>query len=210
MKLQGKILNWNDEKGFGFAEPSGGGDHVFVHIKSFKPLSRRPVNGDAILFEVVRENDNRYKAKNIKFVHDVNASSDRRRATSRTSFGAFFTLFFCIILLGSVFIEKLPAIVIGIYMVMSSVTFVAYLMDKSAAQNGRWRTKESTLHLFSIMGGWPGAYVAQKILRHKSSKEEFKSVYWATVWLNVGGFLWLYTEKGSNVLNSVVIQIING
>lgn len=210
MKLQGKVFNWNDEKGFGFAEPLGGGDHVFVHIKAFRLGSRRPVNGDVILFEVVRENDNRYKAANIKFACEVKASSDRNRATSRVTFGASCTFIFCIVLLGSVFTEKLPAIVFGFYVVMSFLTFIAYLIDKSAAKNRRWRTKESTLHIFSIIGGWPGAYLAQEILRHKSRKEDFKGVYWATVFLNVCGFFWLYTEKGTNFLNSVVIPILNG
>lgn len=51
MKLQGKIFNWNDERGFGFAEPLGGGDHVFVHINSFKSRSLRPVNGDVIFLK---------------------------------------------------------------------------------------------------------------------------------------------------------------
>lgn len=34
MKLQGQVVNWNDDKGFGFVEPNGGGDRAFVH-KSF-------------------------------------------------------------------------------------------------------------------------------------------------------------------------------
>ena len=210
MKLQGKVLNWNDEKGYGFAEPLGGGDHVFVHIKAFKSRSRRPVNGDVIYFEVARQNDNRYKATNIKFAGDVKASSNRNKATSRVTFGTSITFIFFIVLLGSVFTEKLPAIVFGYYVVISFVTFIVYLTDKSAAKNGRWRTKESTLHLFSIIGGWPGAYAAQQKLRHKSSKEEFKGVFWATVFLNLCGFFWLYTEKGTNFLNSIVIPILNG
>lgn len=204
MKLQGKVLNWNDEKGFGFAEPLGGGDHVFVHVKAFKPRSRRPVNGDVIVFDVVRENDNRYKATNIKFARDVSAPDDRKEA-SRATFGAAFIFLFCIVLLGAVFTGKLPAIVPEIYVAMSFVTFIVYLIDKSAAKNGRWRTKESTLHVFSIIGGWPGAYIAQQILRHKSSKEEFKSFYWVTVFLNLAGFFWLYTENGTRFINSIII-----
>jgi uncharacterized membrane protein YsdA (DUF1294 family) len=86
---------------------------------------------------------------------------------------------------------------------MSLITFIAYAIDKSAAQNGRWRTQESTLHLFSLMGGWPGAFFAQTTLRHKSSKEEFKSVYWITVLLNLGALFWLHTEKGIIFLNTL-------
>jgi len=69
-------------------------------------------------------------------------------------------------------------------------------MDKGAAQSGRWRTPEKHLHLLSLAGGWPSAWCAQQWLRHKSSKQEFRTVYWATVVLHcaalaawVGGWL---------------------
>ena len=71
MRLQGKVLNWNDDKGFGFVEPNGGGERAFVHIKAFKPRARRPINGDVIIYELVRENNNRYKASNIQFAGDA-------------------------------------------------------------------------------------------------------------------------------------------
>jgi len=70
MKFQGKVLNWNDDKGFGFVEPNGGGERAFVHIKAFKPRTRRPDNGEVIIYELVHENNNRYKAENIKFSSD--------------------------------------------------------------------------------------------------------------------------------------------
>ena len=54
----------------------------------------------------------------------------------------------------------------------------------SRAQTGRWRTRESRLHLLSLAGGWPGAWYAQQWLRHKSSKRAFRRVYGATVVLH--------------------------
>ena len=104
---------------------------------------------------------------------------------------------------------KLQVIVAGLYVVMSLITFIAYAIDKSAAKNGRWRTKESTLHLFSIIGGWPGAYFAQKKLHHKSSKKKFQRVYWVTVFLNLGGLVWLYTETGTSFLNYTLVPLLN-
>nr|WP_295768290.1 DUF1294 domain-containing protein [Rhodoferax sp.] len=76
---------------------------------------------------------------------------------------------------------------------MSLITFVAYAMDKSAAKRGNWRTPESTLHLLALAGGWPGALCAQKLLRHKSTKPAFRSVFWATVVVNVLGFVLITT-----------------
>lgn len=210
MKIQGKIINWNDDKGFGFVEPNGGGERAFVHIKAFRPRSRRPINGEVIIYELVRENNNRYKAKNIKFTRDVKVSNDQRKVKSGSAFGVIFTIIFCIVLLVSVFIGKLPVIIVGLYILMSFITFIAYAVDKSSAKNDRWRTKESTLHILSIIGGWPGAYFAQTKLRHKSSKAEFKRVYWVTVFLNLGGFFCLYTGKGTNFLNNVIVPLLNG
>jgi uncharacterized membrane protein YsdA (DUF1294 family)/cold shock CspA family protein len=209
MKRQGKILNWNDDKGFGFVESNDGGERAFVHIKAFEPRSRRPVNGEVIAYELVRENNNRFKATNIKFARDLKTLKNRNKAKDGSSFGVAFILLFCIGLLVSTLFGKLPVIVAGLYLATSLITFVAYAIDKSAAKSGRWRTKESTLHLLSIIGGWPGAYFAQKKLRHKSNKREFKSIYWLTVFVNLGGFFWLHTEKGASFISHTVIPLLN-
>ncbi|MCJ8271684.1 MAG: DUF1294 domain-containing protein [Psychrosphaera sp.] len=132
----------------------------------------------------------------------------RNEAKSNSTFGIVFTLIFCGVLVASIFTDKLPLIFSGLYIVMSLVTFIAYAIDKSAAQNGRWRTQESTLHLFSVIGGWPGAFFAQNMLRHKSSKKAFKHVYKATVLLNLSALVWLHTEKGASVLNSVLSLLV--
>lgn len=210
MKLQGKVIDWNDDKGFGFVEPNGGGDRAFVHIKAFNPRSRRPINGEVITYELVREKNNRYKAENIKFARDERAANKRIKAESGFKFGDLFIILFCVGLSVSIIWGQLPVIVAGLYIVMSVISFIAYANDKSAAQNGRWRTKESTLHMFSVMGGWPGAYFAQIKFRHKLKKEEFKSVYRVTVLLNLGGLFWFHTEKGTNFLNNVVVPLLNG
>jgi uncharacterized membrane protein YsdA (DUF1294 family) len=71
---------------------------------------------------------------------------------------------------------------------MSLLCFVAYARDKSAARSGRWRTKESTLLMLGLLCGWPGALLAQYLLRHKTAKTGFQTMFWVTVVLNVAGF----------------------
>ena len=44
---------------------------------------------------------------------------------------------------------------------------------------------ESTLHLFDLLGGWPGALIAQQQFRHKTVKASFQAGFWMTVVLNV-------------------------
>ncbi|MCD0458853.1 DUF1294 domain-containing protein [Roseiconus lacunae] len=65
--------------------------------------------------------------------------------------------------------------------ILSSVTFLVYWVDKRRAQSDRWRTSEKTLHLLALFGGWPGAWIAQQKLRHKTQKRRFRIVYYATV-----------------------------
>ena len=55
----------------------------------------------------------------------------------------------------------------------------------------RPRTPERTLLLLGLVGGWPGAVLAQQWLRHKTSKRSFQQMFWFTVLVNVAGFLWL-------------------
>jgi uncharacterized membrane protein YsdA (DUF1294 family) len=71
------------------------------------------------------------------------------------------------------------------YVVASATTYGAYAADKSAAVAGRWRIAESTLLGLGLVGGWPGALVAQQLLRHKSNKASFRSAFWGTVVVNV-------------------------
>ena len=79
------------------------------------------------------------------------------------------------------------AAVLGVYMLAVSVlTVLVYAKDKAAAERGLWRIRESTLHLWSLLGGWPGAYVAQRALRHKTRKDAFLTRYRLTVAANCG------------------------
>lgn len=84
----------------------------------------------------------------------------------------------------------LPLLVGAAYVVTSLTCFVAYALDKSAAQSGAWRTPERTLLVLGLVGGWPGAVLAQQWLRHKSAKRSFRRMFWATVAANVAGFLY--------------------
>ena len=82
-----------------------------------------------------------------------------------------------------------PRMMALVYALMSLLCFIAYAWDKSAAHSGKWRTKERTLLLLGLLCGWPGAVLAQQLLRHKSAKTSFQIAFWATVVLNVAGFL---------------------
>jgi uncharacterized membrane protein YsdA (DUF1294 family) len=70
------------------------------------------------------------------------------------------------------------------FAIMSLATYGVYAFDKRRAQGDGWRIPESRLHLFALLGGWPGAYVAQRLLRHKTSKRPFLIIFWIIVALH--------------------------
>ncbi len=74
-----------------------------------------------------------------------------------------------------------PYIILGL---SSSFSFIAYFViaaDKRKAQLNFWRIPESTLHLFELIGGWPGSFLAQRRFRHKISKTSYQFTFWLIV-----------------------------
>ena len=93
-------------------------------------------------------------------------------------------------------------LIVIFYFIISIVTYIIYSIDKSAAQQNSWRIQESTLHILSLVGGWPGALIAQRTLRHKTRKTSFQIVYWATVGFNLAGLFWIILNPELNKLVS--------
>ena len=77
-----------------------------------------------------------------------------------------------------------------VYGAASAAAVIVYAADKSAARRDDWRTPERTLHLLALVGGWPGALVAQTVFRHKTRKVSFRIMFWATVALNCAALAW--------------------
>jgi cold shock CspA family protein len=65
--MQGRIIRWNDERGFGFISSKDCNGDVFAHISQFKKGYRRPKVGELVVFEVVLEKG-KQSAKSISLV----------------------------------------------------------------------------------------------------------------------------------------------
>lgn len=100
-------------------------------------------------------------------------------------------LLFFTLLVVSVYFRWLALEVLIIYLMASCIAFCLYGRDKSAARSGKWRTRESTLHIIGFLGGWPGALLAQRIFRHKTRKVSFRIVFWMTALGNCAVLGWL-------------------
>ncbi len=204
MRYQGKIIDWKDDQGFGFVIPNGGGQKAFVHIKAFSKISHRPADGDIITYEIATDGKERYFAKNIRFAGETSSNTPNKLS----SLSVYFTITFCIFLALSVVLGLLPYAIGVLYLTLSIVTFFMYAKDKSAARNESWRIKEKTLHLLGLIGGWPGALLAQKTFRHKSKKQEFQNTFWVTVVANIFILSWLLlTKNGADSLRWVLSYI---
>jgi uncharacterized membrane protein YsdA (DUF1294 family)/cold shock CspA family protein len=188
MRIKGVIKSWNDERGFGFIEPLRGGHEVFFHITAFPHGEGRPQINQRVLFEVESGPEGKKRARNVEVVHfgrsAVEASSHDLPPPPgiKTLFAipAFMFLYIFAMLWW-----EAPVWFALVYLLASAITFLVYKNDKSCAQCGSRRTPEATLHALSFAGGWPGALLAQQLLRHKSVKREFRMVFWCTVIMNV-------------------------
>lgn len=186
MRYVGRITEWNDDRGFGFVVPNGGGVRAFVHIKAFERASSRPVVGTLISYEPQKDDKGRFTAKCVRRVGQKPKRAVATVSTwPRKTVGA---VFLGVLALGWLFAE-IPTIIALAYGAFSGLAILLYGVDKSAAVNKQWRVQESTLHFVGLAGGWPGALFAQDVFRHKSKKTEFQFVFWATVVLNCAGLV---------------------
>lgn len=91
---------------------------------------------------------------------------------------------FAVALVSAVAIAGVPTYALLAYLLSSVLLFAMYAADKAAAREGRWRTSEASLHLVALLGGWPGGLIARHVLRHKTHKQPFRTIFWMTVVLN--------------------------
>lgn len=78
----------------------------------------------------------------------------------------------------------LPLPLLVVYLATGLAAAAAYAADKRAAEQGRRRVAEKTLHLLGLVGGWPGAALAQWAFRHKTRKRRFVIAFRFTALIN--------------------------
>ena len=193
MRMQGRLKSWNDGRGFGFIEPTRGGDDVFVHISAFPEGAPRPTVDQLLSFELEPGAHGKARATNVELVGkpasrraraDQPAPGERSARRRLLTIPAFALLYAVIAA-----IRPVPAWCGHAYLLASLACFGGYAADKAAAVRGRWRTPESTLLALGLIGGWPGGLLAQELLHHKSHKPSFQLAFWGSVVINVIGFI---------------------
>jgi uncharacterized membrane protein YsdA (DUF1294 family)/cold shock CspA family protein len=213
MKKQGTVVRWDDARGFGFIRSAASSAEVFFHVRDFRGADG-PRQGLSVTFEEIHVGGKGPRGMAVRPAGDTATpaagSRSRARATGRShthrgdsppGTGAIIALplmaTHSAAMVWTVWTHLLPWWVLPAGALVNLLTFYAYWQDKYAASKGNWRIRESTLHGWSLAGGWPGAWFAQQVLRHKSRKQPFRATYWATVVLHcsaLGG--WIYWVKG--------------
>ncbi|MGA8010752.1 MAG: DUF1294 domain-containing protein [Thiomonas sp.] len=206
MQFEGCLRQWNAEKGYGFITPDRGDHDIFIHIKAFAPNSGIPRVGQRLRFSVEVDAQGRRRAVQVLGVGENRPERRRapRQPTQQRNAGLLLLIPAFVVLCSVLsLLWTPPKHYIPFYLIASAVCFLAYAIDKAAAMNQSWRTAESTLHVLSLIGGWPGALLAQQAFRHKTVKPEFRTVFWATVILNVLGLVALSFPLGHDILPTI-------
>ena len=187
--VQGKIVDWKADRGFGFIRPRVGGGDVFLHISDLRHDGYEPQIGDEVSYSLKQDAYGRPRAARV-----VVAGVSRSRAgisRSRHQWADLLAVLVpAIFFLGLYGMEDYwPALYI--YLGMSIAALIVYGLDKQSAISGDWRTSEATLHWIGFFGGWPGAILAQLLFRHKTRKPSFQFVFWMIVAVHIGFWAWL-------------------
>jgi uncharacterized membrane protein YsdA (DUF1294 family)/cold shock CspA family protein len=184
MKLKGTLREWNEDKQYGFILPSGGGPDVFAHISAFQNRFRKPMPGDVVFYHPEKRKDGRHRAAFITYGDDKMGVNMPQFSERGVWVAMLFSSAFLVAMSFFGCLRLIPWELVALYLVMSVITFLMYRSDKSAARKKRWRTQEKSLLVCGLIGGWPGALIAQQVFRHKSSKIGFQVMFWCSVAIN--------------------------
>jgi uncharacterized membrane protein YsdA (DUF1294 family)/cold shock CspA family protein len=165
-----RIAEWKTDKGYGWLQ--WGDKRVFLHRRDFSGIKQTPEVGEEVGFVLGQDAQGRPCAKN---------------AVPTRGYGAGFPsllLLAALLVMPAIALErvaiegwKIMSYVLGI----SLITYTVYASDKHRARTKAWRIPEAHLHLLELLGGWPGAWLAQRRLRHKCSKSNYQFVFWLVI-----------------------------
>ncbi len=171
--LTARIVEWDADKGYGYVEAAK--QRVFLHIRDFAEHQKRPEVGDLVRFTLGTDAQGRTCATRAVICRD----GGRIRVWHLLVLAILVAPpARAIWLLAPVL--NVPVLA-GLWAVVSLTTYGLYALDKQRARDQGWRVPEAILHFAELLGGWPGAFLAQRRLRHKCRKWRYQVVFWLIV-----------------------------
>lgn len=215
MRSTGTVRRWDAARGFGFIQGAHS-SQVFFHVRDFRGASP-PAEGLQVSYEEIQVGGKGPRAMDVRLAAEPAAATALGSATPRaraqptsgharaarcarspaprgTGLAHLLMAGWLALLAWGAWAGRLPAWLLLAAAALNALTYLVYARDKRAARDGTWRTSERTLHLLALLGGWPAAWWAQQRLRHKSSKTEFRVVYWLTVVLHCAALTFVVTQ----------------
>lgn len=169
------MAEWNRERGYGFLSNDRGDVRLFLHIREFVGGVTPPQPGDRITFYLDTDERGRPQAVRATNLRKVRCLSPKHFLILLLLLAlpayALLTMTFPI---GSGWIA-------GFCLIASITSYSFYSQDKECAESGQWRISELRLHVLELIGGWPGAFLAQRRFRHKCAKSAYQFTYWLIV-----------------------------
>jgi uncharacterized membrane protein YsdA (DUF1294 family)/cold shock CspA family protein len=198
MRKAGQVVRFDAARGFGFIRCADSEADVFFHVRDFAGGGEPPVEGLAVVYEEIHVGGKGPRGMAVRPAHVARQGTGTSRAPlqarrlpassphARAAEGGIAWMLLLIGLYVGVLAwagmhQRLPVSLLLALPVVNVLSFIVYWKDKHAARQRAWRTSESTLHGLSLLGGWPAAWFAQQVLRHKSRKPSFRQTYWMTV-----------------------------
>ena len=199
MRDQGRLVEWFDDKGYGFIQPNDEAkDRVFLHIKDFAQKGPRPLVGCALEYVVQLDAQGRFKAKQVTYLKASQAKKSSKvsnkietQTPSKLQAMQILCVAYIIVLVILTATGLLNSLALLFISIINVMTYWFYSQDKEAAQLNQRRVPENTLHILAFLGGWPAAWLAQQRLRHKTQKQPFRKIYFCTIVFNILLILWL-------------------
>jgi len=191
----GKIVAWDTKRGFGWLECDG--ERLFVHLREFKGTGIMPGLDVEFPFVVGTDVQGRPCAKGVSAC----------LVNGKVGVWGWFLLA-ALLFWPVAGLTRLPVawwLPLLQMAVLSTLMYQLYVYDKRQARHYAWRVPQTILHLGELAGGWPGAFVAQKRLRHKSSKKSYQSIFWGVILIyQVAGFDMVFDNRYSKEIWEVM------
>lgn len=210
MKFKGILTQWKSDRGYGFITPDEGGADIFIHITAFKNRSHNPKIGDTLIYQIDNSRDKKPKAVSVSYYTESISKAKKQKTSGGNLVISTLLSISCLTTIAMLGYMRLisPTIVIA-YLFSSTLAFFMYWWDKTSAKNGRWRTQESSLLFWGLIGGWPGALIAQQLFRHKTSKLEFQISFWISVLINCAGLWWISISYSPEDIADFIFSLLN-
>lgn len=176
--MQGIVVHYNKEKGYGFIEVENQEENIFIHHSKITNASELS-QGQSVEFQT---------KETSKGLSAINLIAGTKQRSPYLIFGLL--SLFIVLAIFTILYEKIQPVFL--YLIAINITiFLLYGYDKFIAGGEKLRVPEYNLHALALLGGSPAGLLAQKLFRHKTIKGSFQLVYWLIVIIQIALLYWL-------------------